>query len=93
MIPFTNPGISDVTKYQFDDQLRSVRCDFTWGWPKKSEYCVRLEAEKSVEMLVDCGVRRVLLSGVSNRTRHCGSVTEVVRHSISNITVAMRDKC
>ncbi|KAF2997834.1 hypothetical protein E8E13_001413 [Curvularia kusanoi] len=36
-IPFTNPGIGDFTKYKFDDELSSVRCDFIWGWPRKSE--------------------------------------------------------
>jgi hypothetical protein len=36
VIPFTNPGIADFTKYKFDNELRSVRCDFIWGWPKRS---------------------------------------------------------
>jgi hypothetical protein len=35
-IPFTNPGISDFTKYKFDNELSSVRCDLIYGWPKKS---------------------------------------------------------
>ncbi|KAH6644774.1 hypothetical protein C7974DRAFT_27610 [Boeremia exigua] len=35
-IPFTNPGIGNFDKYQFDNELSSVRCDLIWGWPKKS---------------------------------------------------------
>ncbi|UPX16451.1 uncharacterized protein EKO05_0006850 [Ascochyta rabiei] len=35
-IPFTSPGISGFAKYKFDNELSSVRCDFIWGWPKKS---------------------------------------------------------
>lgn len=35
-IPFTNPGIANFDKYKFENELSSVRCDFIWGWPKKS---------------------------------------------------------
>lgn len=35
-VPFTNPGIADLGRYGFDDELSSVRCDFIWGWPGKS---------------------------------------------------------